>query len=1343
MVDAASKSRTEISAANHLRTLYDLLLRDPLKDLERVPTPASPLSRPQSARASKPQAAGSVTLGVDAIRSLRRQRSSRQHREHQNGPAVGTPTAKSSPTSNYTRKSRSSPPDAASFVAWIDLSTTILALEVDRSELEREIRVNGLKCAELQEQQLPTDADDLDPKLQCLEAVLGERDFRRYLHDLSRETAAFRRHFALYHRRLQRLQQSIWEAHDKCVTRDECLDLLNTVVSVASSSSSDHSPPEQAGEVVVLLSRYPVLFHHCLDTRDADRVVLSELLALLAALPANREALLRRVFEQISDARRGEGAKPPPDVVRPHKLMALAKQSLANGLSSRDEFDEVASWLTSPPTLDGDVAGVSLRSFLAFHLFKSDAFSAEDAEFVTYLMRMWSFQIASVASGCSSIASSNAVALAGEDYSIAHVLKSYELRCQLTAASARKSELVAKIQHALENHVSKHQALEDQVRAIQTLQLNNAPLWRSIQGDQRLAAQCASSLTLLKVLVLSGQCLQEFPAFVTNLKQLEVLDLSDNLLPALPLEIAQLQELQALVLSFNRLTEKSFQPLEAPFAELSALRELQLRNNQLAVLPRAITAIPSLTALDLSENALRSLPSAVLQLWEGACQLVTLDLHHNALTALPEEMAVMRATLQHLFVHENKLATLPASISLMPLLETLTLSRNSLGTDFQSYPVTIEQRRVLLDHNHLRSFPMMQHAVKWYLEGTPSKIVSVNASWNRLSSVPAEIFANSVLSVCEELELHHNSLHDLPEELFRALPALRVCRLSCNRLTRLPNSLAACRSLCVLDVQQNRITALSPDLVRLERLVVLNATENELADIPSEWHAFASFCDTEGTGDRTLRTLALKKNPIQNKVLKTLVDGGSVDVSAAAVASFRPSDETVSECVVKKVVDALHTSIDVLAMETEGVGGGDDDRDEFDAAETNSRVRWKGLTRNVNRYLERKLRSIHAAEAPHRSSVDSASSTIERELQVSARAFQRLIRSLPSTCSQQEMASLAAHFRTSERDATVSGYRFLLAIDQFGQRRTLLAAPAPANSSFAVSKPGDPVASILYYLSIVHAQQELKQRQKQAESPQKKTSAELAASSFIHRNKLNIGQRATTERARGANTSPPTTQQQQQRSRDVLRKHVADRETQAKEQFLQRHLAPEHEVLMRRQKQRIAILEQQLMDQKLLQVNQSSRQRKSSVREGELAPSSAFGERGDEGSDEDSSEGDDEAARCELTKSDDSSVLVCVKCAKGQEDLPQMQRWKSGKPLCFSISVDAPVSAVKQRIECETQIPVANQVLVAPRATSAGSSAPPAVRVRNSACVKEYLELATTASKTRWTVTLLFSESLR
>lgn len=1336
----ANKSRVEIAAANNLRKLYDSFLAgstttDDNEDGGYKPhaalSPQRSTTRPKSARlASKPRDSGrgSVTnsprtSAIDAVRSLRQQR----HHHQSSQPELLLPT-RSPSKSNYVRKAAQVNDDngATVFNKWISLTTTISSLEANVSDLKHELKASKVKCTELQQHaRLAIDTSDLDPKLQCLEEILGHENFQRYLNDLNTETASFRARFALYSRRFQWFQQRVWETHDKRATKATCLDILNRAV--ANSSSTSRSQP---GELVVLLSQYPVLFQHCLDTQDPERIVLTELLKLLSAIPAGRERLLRHLFEQIADARRGEGAKPPPDLVRPHKLTALAKQSLASGLCSKQEFDEVEKWLDTEAVTGGGekTTGVSLHAFLKFHIQKSDAFRAEDAEFVTYLMRLWSFQITS----------------SGQDAcleDIVHVLKSYEMRCQLKIAATRKKDLVLKIQNALSIHLIKFTSLEAQIQQLQVLQLNRPPVWKSIQNDARLAVQCGTSLTLLKTLTLSSQCLQVFPEFITSLTQLEVLDLTDNLISALPIEIEQLTLLQRLALSSNRLTDKSFHGLDTSFSKLSALCDLRLDCNQLTSLPRAIPAIPSLTALDLSQNQLKTLPQAVVQQWGGEnrkCQLVAIDLHQNALTSLPEELSVLSATLRHLVLHENKLETLPASITLLLRLETLTLSYNTLGSSgFPAYPMTLEQRHITLDHNQLRQFPAIKHGVKLYLEGTPSQVQSINASWNRLRSIPP-MALGSLLPLCEELNLCHNSLQELPEDLFLALPGLRVCKLGANQLQRLPDSILGCTRLHVLDVQQNRLQTLPVELAQqLTSLAVLNAMENQLIEVPVAWHAFASHCDII-TGKRNLQTLALKKNPIRSKVLKTIIDGGSVDVSVAVVATTKPNDEQLCGFAVKKVVDALHNTLEVLAMETEGVCGDDEDED-FDTqeargagAQIQAKRQWKGMTRNVVKYLEQRLQRIQAAEAQYKT-VRSDS-----RLLVSERAFRRLLKSLSSTCSEKEMASLVSQFKVSssassgESVVMVSGSAFLLAIDQFGQHRTLSTAPTVTNSSFAISKSGDPVASLLHYLSLVHCQQQ--QRAERLTSPVKKKNEDKAHKvAYVKKNKLRTETHqslAATEELKASTSS----------SRHQIRQkqQIKERETQAKNQFLQRHLDPEHEVLMRRQKQRIQILEQQLLDQKLLLLSQQQQQHTQASKRSELGLANGISD------DEDSEDHDDEpqAGHKEPKNQDDSSVLVCIKCVKGQEHLPVMQRWKSG-PLSFSTSLNAPITAVKQAIERETQIPIASQVLISapPGGGPQGSGVP--VRVRNDAVVKEYLEILTVESKMKWHLTLLVGESLR
>uniref|UniRef100_K3WWM4 Uncharacterized protein n=1 Tax=Globisporangium ultimum (strain ATCC 200006 / CBS 805.95 / DAOM BR144) TaxID=431595 RepID=K3WWM4_GLOUD len=494
--------------------------------------------------------------------------------------------------------------------------------------------------------------------------------------------------------------------------------------------------------------------------------------------------------------------------------------------------------------------------------------------------------------------------------------------------------------------------MEAQVCELRVLQLNNPVMCCSIVRDSTLSDQVTQGLSLLKVLVLSGQCLEQFPAFVTDLQQLKELDLSDNRIFAFPAEMAQLQRLQRLVLSGNRLTDKSFQNGDINWANLAALSELQLSHNQLTTLPKAFLALSGLQVLNVSNNLLRSLSASFAQLWEGKCKLVVLDLHHNVLTSLPEEIVVMKATLRCLLLHENNLTTLPSAMTHFQVLEELSLPNNALGSDFHVYPTTTAQTHIALEYNHLSVFPSLHNSVvKMYLEGTPLEIVSINVSWNRLRSIPPNALP-TLLSSCLELHLQHNCLSELPEELFRALPQLQVCKLGINQLQKLPDSISSCQALQVLDVQQNRLQTLPSELGQMMNLVIMNATENQLSSVPSAWHSFATYTGIT-TGRRVLQTLGLRKNPIQNKVLKTIINGGNVDFATATIASTKSNDEQNCEFVLKKLIDALRDSLDVLAMETEGFN--DDDDLEYNQIPTQ---KWKGMARNVNRYLEAKLASI-------------------------------------------------------------------------------------------------------------------------------------------------------------------------------------------------------------------------------------------------------------------------------------------------------------------------------------------------------------------------------------------------
>lgn len=1206
------KTKAEISAVNHLQKLYEVLTENSLHGKGIVTSatappafsPANTRRRPQSARDFGSRGDGSISKtlslssSVAAIRSLRQQQLNAK--------------AANSPLSRGRQLMISSP--SCLFEQWMTLQAIAVQIARERVELEREIDGSDRKCRELADHthaRLTLHSSTLTPKLRCLQEVLGRAAFHSYWKDLWREVAQLRRRTRLYGRRWSSYVQQLRACPEKTVSRDQCRTILNELLNPMSDSI-------EANDEVILLSHCPVLLQHCADSRDPERTVLADVLHLLSSLPTERGTLLQHFFERIADPRRGEGPRPPPDAIKAFKLLALIKQSHSDGLCSRDEFLECSTWLESCAKTE-DV--VTTDQFAQLHHAKSDEFWEEDADFLAFLLRMWRVDIAVDSPGDGIYGADDAV--------LVQILQNRQLRSQHRTSINRKTALLGKIQSALTHHESYQRDLQTRVSELRALCIESPRVsqWME-QGGHAMTTAVTHCCRHLAKLSLASQCLREFPHWITRLPVLEDLDLRDNRIRSLPPELDQLKSLRRLVLSENALDDAAFVSSDMPtWLKMSELEDLDLSRNALTTLPMAVTELPKLRVLRIAHNSLRVLPVVVLKQWEyRKCALQTFDLQHNAITSIPEELALFtKCSLQRLLLHGNKLKCLPtSSMTAMAHLKELTLSNNDLGIEMQSYPLTIATEAITLDQNKLERFPAMELSLPKQKTTNSAdeqelelQVRRISARCNRLRAVPVES-AWPTFALCEELYLDHNALSELPELLFLVLPKLRMCDLSNNRLHTLPESIAACRWLETLDVHQNRLTSLPVDLNQLDRLVTLNAVDNRLSSIPIEWYSFALHRDAR-TDRRPLQTLALKKNPMEDPVLKKIVD------QRLAHESHSTGDPLGH--LLKKLLEAVNEPAVAHAIEREWerVWASDDDED------APQQRRWNGSTQQVAKWLERRLRR---AQNQQSGSLD----LLETE-------FGRFLKTLPAKWSKKEIAWLSRRFSRIETAGTsaddkaarsvVDGRAFLQGLEALGHRKTISHARE------------DSVAPILQYLQLKHAQQQ------RLEHDHCTAAAKGEPERLKHQAKP---KKTPLSPAKKAHNGPKT--------KPLAAKFDAVGPVKTPKKRTE-------DPVVRRQRQRIQILEQQLLDQHLLQLNQ----RRSSHEPLEPA--------------------EDDPSDSPLARAD--TISVRIQCLT-----PHAISSSSGR-LELSIPRDATVLQLKQAICGQCNVPVHKQVLVA-RASRSGHS---------------------------------------
>jgi Leucine-rich repeat (LRR) protein len=285
----------------------------------------------------------------------------------------------------------------------------------------------------------------------------------------------------------------------------------------------------------------------------------------------------------------------------------------------------------------------------------------------------------------------------------------------------------------------------------------------------------------------------------------------------------------------------------------SNLRTLDLSRNQLTSLPDAFCrALPLLQKLNLSWNQLTSCPTALAHL----TSLKELNLTNNQLSgpnALPGWLFRRWPDLRVLRLSANQITALPAELGELSTLEVLELGSIYGG-------------------NLLTEFP----------PGTLARLkslVELNLTDNRLV----------------ELDLTTND----NDKVDRILPALMHLTLTNNRLAKLPEELAACRSLRTLCLGNNQLTNLPVELADLYDLEFLDITYNQLTFWPAELDVLAK----RGC------TIILAGNPLDMNVHKPENCQESIAESACQQdnTSINQTDNINHQDTISSAFETVHT----------------------------------------------------------------------------------------------------------------------------------------------------------------------------------------------------------------------------------------------------------------------------------------------------------------------------------------------------------------------------------------------------------------------------------------------------
>lgn len=276
-----------------------------------------------------------------------------------------------------------------------------------------------------------------------------------------------------------------------------------------------------------------------------------------------------------------------------------------------------------------------------------------------------------------------------------------------------------------------------------------------------------------------------------------------------------------------------------------SVSELILRNNRFTRVPAVVCNLPALRTLDLSANGITSVPACVLAL----PNLQSLELADNEIGTWPR--ASFRASaLEKLTLARNHLLldrpTITAIMS-MPKLRRLDLSNNVVALPMEPFPLGHCLTELLIGECGLTSFVLSPGASYSLavLDLSANRLSDDDALFEGLVALPAlrelklracglRRIAPSVghLTQLEVLDIAHNTLHTLPEEMGN-LGSLEVLAIAGNRIPATDLAvLSPLARLRVVDLSHMELPAMPGPTGWLQHAVSVNIRANYLSDLP-------------------------------------------------------------------------------------------------------------------------------------------------------------------------------------------------------------------------------------------------------------------------------------------------------------------------------------------------------------------------------------------------------------------------------------------------------------------------------------------------------------------------------
>ncbi|XP_038565443.1 leucine-rich repeat-containing G-protein coupled receptor 5-like isoform X1 [Micropterus salmoides] len=317
-----------------------------------------------------------------------------------------------------------------------------------------------------------------------------------------------------------------------------------------------------------------------------------------------------------------------------------------------------------------------------------------------------------------------------------------------------------------------------------------------LQNNQlkSVPAEALNNLHNLQSLRLDANHISSIPiGCFSGLRSLRHLWLDDNSLTEVPVEaLGELPALQAMTLALNHISHVP----DHAFSKLGRLVVLHLNNNRIVSMgTNCFHGLHSLETLDLNYNSLVEFPTAIRSL----SHLKELGFHSNNIQSIPEHAFTGNPALTTIFFYDNPIQSVGRSaFQNLPELRTLSLNGAADLTEFPDLTGTKSLESLTITGAQITSLPSS------VCEQLPN-LQLLDLSYNQIQTLPSFSGCESV----QKIELHHNEIEELEENIFHGLMSLRSLDLSWNRLSSVkPNSFSALPALTKLDLSSNQLSSL-------------------------------------------------------------------------------------------------------------------------------------------------------------------------------------------------------------------------------------------------------------------------------------------------------------------------------------------------------------------------------------------------------------------------------------------------------------------------------------------------------------------------------------------------------